>query len=93
MNLAELLRNKDFQMFILIHSFLLHYFYCLIYQIIFMHLSYSEGVKEQPTMQGFEDRADLAAGGIKDIGESEMLAIKGELMFELLVLNGFYLVG
>ena len=58
-----------------------------------MYLSYSEGVKEQPTMQGFEDRADLAAGGIKDIGESEMLAIKGELMFELLVLNGFYLVG
>ena len=39
----------------------------------------SEGVKEQPTMQGFEDRADLAAGGLKDISESEMLAIKGKL--------------
>ena len=38
---------------------------------------YSDGVKEQPTMQGFEDRADLAAGTGKDISESEMMAIKG----------------
>ena len=34
-------------------------------------------MKEQPTMQGFEDRADLAAGTGKDISESEMMAIKG----------------